>query len=57
MVSEVSRQLVGHILKGQAVREDWLLKMGPVGLPETSLVNYQPTLSNIPEAQRHQMQN
>jgi len=39
------------------VREDWLLKMGPVGLPETSLFNYQPTLSNIPEARRHQMQN
>ena len=57
MVSEVSRQLVGHILKGQAVQEDWLLRMGPVGIPEKSLADYQPTLSSIPEQKMHQMQN
>ena len=30
----------------------WLLKMGPIGCPETSVRNYHSTLRNIPEERR-----
>jgi len=32
----------------------WLLKMGPIGCPETAVKNYHYTLSNIPEERRSQ---
>ena len=50
--TDVSGQPIGPIFKGQAIRTAWLLNMGPTGCPETSVTNYQSTLSNIPEERR-----
>jgi hypothetical protein len=52
--TDVSRQPIGPIFKGQAVQEEssctaWPLKMGPIGCLETSVTNYQSTLRNIAE--------
>jgi len=30
----------------------WHINMGPIGCPETSVINYQSTLRNIPEERR-----
>ena len=51
VVTDVSGQSVGSILKGQAVQED-CLRMGTIGYPETSITNYQSTLFNMPEDRR-----
>lgn len=55
--ADLSGQTV-TILKGHAVTffwAAWLLKLGPVGCPETSINNYQNTLRNIPEERRPQL--
>jgi hypothetical protein len=41
------REIIGTIFKGDAV--SCPLKMGPTGLSETSVTNYQSTLGNMPE--------
>jgi len=38
-------------LVGSYVPIVWLLKVGPIGCPETSVPNYQSTLRNVPEEQ------
>ena len=51
VLTDVSEQPMGPILKYQAVQEKWTawpLKMGPVICPETSVNNYQHMLHNVP---------
>jgi hypothetical protein len=45
--TDVSVQPIGPIIKGHVYLA--LEKMGLVGCPETSAINYQSTLHNIPE--------
>jgi len=50
LTTNVSGQPTDNIFKCQAA---WLLKMGPISCcPETSVTNYQSTLSNIREERR-----
>jgi hypothetical protein len=35
--TDVSGKPIGPIFKGKAVQEDWPLKMGTIGYPETSV--------------------
>jgi hypothetical protein len=51
-VSDVSGQLIGQIFKDQS---DLTLKMGWISCPETSVKNYQYTLSKIPEQSKSQI--
>jgi hypothetical protein len=52
ILGSVSGPPNGPIFKGQTVQEDlldYLTKLKPIGCPETSVANYQPTLRKIPE--------
>jgi hypothetical protein len=54
--TDVSGQTIGPIFKGQM--SSWTprpLKVGPIGCPETSITNYQPTPCNISEEQTSQL--
>jgi len=42
------------LVKGQAVKSAWPVKMGPIGCPETSVFDYKSTLCNIREERRPQ---
>jgi hypothetical protein len=50
--TDVSGRPIGLIFKSQVVQEEWVLKMGQICCPETSVNNYQSTLRNIPEEPR-----
>ena len=63
LFTDVSRQLVSPVFKGQAVQIEssgssdvswtaWPLKMEPIGCTETSVNNYTHTFCNSPEHQR-----
>ena len=55
LVTDVSGQRIGPILKGQAVQEGCLtLEYGPVCCPETSVTKYNSTLRKNPEERRFQ---
>ena len=60
LITDVSPQPIGHFFKGQIVQDGswttWPLKVGPIGCPETSVINCQPTLSNIPEDRKSKYQ-
>jgi hypothetical protein len=55
--TDVSGQRIGPIFKSQEVQEGtfWLLKMGPIFCPDTSVKDYHSTLCNIPEERRCQV--
>jgi hypothetical protein len=52
VIADVSGQSIGSIFKGQAVI---ILEDGADRFRETSVINYQSTLRNIPEEQRPQL--
>jgi len=55
LVTDVSGPPLGSFFKGQAVGHSWnarLLNIGLIGLPETTVTNYQSKLRNIPEQRR-----
>jgi hypothetical protein len=47
-VGDVSTQLTGPVIKGQAVEEEWPLKMAKIVCPNPSLTNYQYKPCEIP---------
>jgi len=53
VVTDVSRQPIGRIFKGQA--HTWILKTEPRVFLETSVTNYQSILRNIPEEGRYHL--
>jgi hypothetical protein len=59
LFTDVLVQLILPVFKVQAVLSSsyplnaWALKVEPIGFVETSVINYQSTLSKIPEEQRH----
>jgi hypothetical protein len=53
VVTDVWRQIMGPIVKGQTLKEDCLtLENGTHTFPETSVTIHQSTLCNIPEERR-----
>ena len=56
LLTNVSKQPIGHISNNQERQEGicicwtaWPLKMGPIGCPETSVINNHSSLRNILE--------
>jgi len=52
--SDLSAQPIGPIFNGLAFQKVWPLKMGQIGCPETSTINYHSTLCKISKLGRSQ---